>query len=199
MVFTASSKSGERGFSLPEVLVVGLLMGLVAIVVMGGTERLLEQSSTQALNQIVRGMVGHAAAQAVIGRTYVAVSFEQGAQGANARLYADGDGDGVTREDMGRGMDRPLGGPVVLHEGRAYLGLPDVVRTDPLGNPLTSQDPIRFGRGSILSFSPTGTSTPGSLYLRSSSGKEAWAFRVAGIDGRIRCYRWWKGSWSEAK
>lgn len=198
MVFTAT-KSGERGFSLPEVLAVATLMGLMAVVAVGSTERLFEQSSTQALGQVVRGLVASAAGRAVMERTYVAVAFEQGTQGANARLYADGDGDGVTRDDMGRGLDRPLGGPVVLREGRAYLGLPDAVKTDPLGNPLTRQDPIRFGRGSLLSFSPTGTSTPGSLYLRAASGKEAWAFRVAGIDGRIRCYRWWKGSWSEVK
>jgi len=194
-----ASKPGERGFSLPEVLVVAALLGLMAVVAVGSTERLFEQSSTQALNQVIHGLVAHAAGRAVMERTYVAVAFEQGAQGAYARLYADGDGDGVLREDIGRGVDRPVTGPVVLREGRAYLGLPDAVRTDPLGNPLTGQDPIRFGRGSILSFSPTGTSTPGSLYLRSVSGKEAWAFRVAGIDGRIRCYRWWKGSWSEVK
>ena len=194
-----TSQLNERGFSLPEALVVSALMGLMAVIAMGSTERLLEQSSTRALNQVVRGLVGHAACRAAMGRTYVAVAFEQGERGANARLYADGDGDGVTREDIGRGMDRPLGAPVFLREGRAYLGLPEAVKTDPAGNPLTSQDPIRFGRGSILSFSPVGTSTPGSLYLRSVSGKEAWAFRVAGIDGRIRAYRWWKGEWSEVK
>jgi prepilin-type N-terminal cleavage/methylation domain-containing protein len=194
-----TSQSVERGFSLPEILVVSFLLGLVALVVMGSTERLLEQSSTWSLNQVVRGLVGQAAGRAVMERTYIAVAFEEGEGGANARLYADGDGDGVTREDIGRGVDRPLGAPVFLHEGRAYLGLPEAVKTDPAGKVLTGRDPIRFGRGSILSFSPNGTSTPGSLYLRAMSGKEAWAFRVAGIDGRIRTYRWWKGSWSEVK
>jgi len=194
-----TSQMDERGFSLPETLVVSALMGIMALVAMGSTERLLEQSSTRALNQVIRGLVGQAACRAAMARTYVAIAFEEGEGGANARLYEDGDCDGVTREDIGRGMDRPLGAPVFLHEGRAYLGLPSAVKTDPAGNPLTGQDPIRFGRGSILSFSPTGTSTPGSLYLRAVSGKEAWAFRVAGIDGRIRTYRWWKGSWSEVK
>lgn len=191
--------SDERGFSLPETLVVSALMGLMAMVGMGSTERLMEQSSTRALNQVVRGLTGYAACRAAMERTYVAVAFEQGERGANARLYADGDGDGVTREDIERGMDRPLGAPVFLREGRAYLGLPEAVKTDPKGNTLNGQDPIRFGRSSMLSFSPLGTSTPGSLYLRSASGKEAWAFRVAGIDGRIRSYRWWKGKWSEVK
>jgi len=194
-----TSQSDERGFSLLETLVVSALMGLMALVVMGSTERLMEQSSTRALNQVVKGLVGQAACRAAMERIYIAVAFEEGEAGANARLYADGDGDGITREDIGRGMDRPLGAPVFLHEGRAYLGLPSAVKTDPAGNPLNGQDPIRFGRGSILSFSPVGTSTPGSLYLRAVSGKEAWAFRVAGIDGRIRTYRWWKGKWSEVK
>ena len=98
-----------------------------------------------------------------------------------------------------RGTDRPLGSPIYLREGHAYLGLPEAVRTDPSGAPIPDEDPVRFGRGDILSFSPTGTSTPGSLYLRDVSGGEAWAFRVAGLDGRIRCYRWWKGKWGEVK
>ncbi len=191
--------TGDRGFSLQETLVSSAILGLMAVVAMGSMGRILDQSSTQALRTAIQGLISEAGGRAVMERTYVAVAFDNTPRGAIGRLYADGDGDGVTREDIRRGTDRALGGAVVLREGRAFLGVPERVRTDPFGRPLDGQDPIRFGRGDILSVSPTFTSTPGTLYLRAATNNEAWAFRVAGIDGRIRVYRWWKGKWSEAK
>jgi hypothetical protein len=188
-----------RGYSLVEAVVMMFLMGLLSLVGIGSFTRLAAQSSTRALAQVVRSLVAESAARAVSGRAYVGIVFERGERGASARIVEDGDWDGVTHEDIARGTDRPLGSPIYLREGHAYLGLPDAVRTDPSGAPILDDDPVRFGRGDILSFSPTGTSTPGSLYLRDVSGKEAWAFRVAGLDGRIRCYRWWKGRWGEVK
>ena len=190
---------GSRGYSVPETLVASAILGLMAVVAMGTLERLCAQSSTQALNQVVRGLVGQAQCRAVTVRAYVGLAFESAAAGATGRIYEDGDGDGVTREDIQGGVDHPLTSPIVLREGWAFLGIPDGVKKDPLGNPVAEHDPVRFGRGDILSFSPTGTSTPGSLYLRDAHGTECWAFRVAGIDGRIRTYRWWKGKWSEVK
>jgi|WetSurMetagenome_2_1015567.scaffolds.fasta_scaffold25742_5 hypothetical protein len=190
---------GSRGYSLLEAVAVLFLTGLLGWVGIGSFTRLMAQSSTRSLAQVVRSLVVESATRAVSGRTYVGIVFERGERGATARIVEDGDWDGVTHEDMVRGTDRPLGSPIYLKEGNAYLGLPEAVRTDPSGARIPDDDPVRFGRGDILSFSPTGTSTPGSLYLRDVSGREAWAFRVAGLDGRIRCYRWWKGKWSEVK
>ncbi len=193
------SLKGSRGVSVPETLVASAILGLMAVVGMGTLERLCAQSSAQALNQTVRGLVGQAQCRAVAGRLYVGLAFESTADGAVGRIYEDGDGDGVTREDIQKGVDRPLTSRIPLRAGWAFLGVPEGVKKDPLGNPLAEPDPVRFGRGDILSFSPTGTSTPGSLYLRDAHGTECWAFRVAGIDGRVRTYRWWKGKWSEVK
>lgn len=193
------SLSDAPGYSLLEALAVLFLTGLLSLVGIGSFSRLASQSSTRTLAHVVRALVAESSTRAVSDRAYVGIVFERGERGATARIVEDGDWDGVTHEDMARGTDQPLGSPIYLREGMAYLGLPDAVRTDPSGAPISDDDPVRFGRGDILSFSPTGTSTPGSLYLRDVSGKEAWAFRVAGLDGRIRCYRWWKGKWSEVK
>jgi type II secretory pathway pseudopilin PulG len=193
------SLPGARGYSLLEALVVVFLTGLLSLVGIGSFSRLATQASTRALSQVVRSLMAESATRAVAGRSHVGIVFERGERGATARIVQDGDWDGVTHQDMARGTDRPLGSPIYLKEGMAYLGLPDAVRTDPSGAPISDGDPVRFGRGDILSFSPTGTSTPGSLYLRDISGEEAWAFRVTGLDGRIRCFRWWKGRWGEVK
>ncbi len=196
---SGASSATARGFSLLEVLATVSLMGLLSVVGIGSVSRLAAQSSTRALAQVVRGLVNESATRAVAGRAYVGIVFERDERGATAQLVEDGDWDGVTHEDMARGADRALGARTYLKEGRAYLGLPSGVTTDPTGARIPDDDPVRFGRGDILSFSPAGTSTPGSLYLRNTSGDEAWAFRVTGLDGRIRCYRWWRRRWSEVK
>jgi prepilin-type N-terminal cleavage/methylation domain-containing protein len=193
------SRGLESGFSLPETLVASAILGMIAVVGIGSFGRLCSQSSTQALGEVVRAMLARAQGQAIMGRTYTAVVFEPTERGAAVVICEDGDRDGVTREDIEQGTDRPLTSRIMLKEGWAYLGLPDAVKTDPMGRPLGSRDPIRFGRGDILSFGPNGTGTPGSLYLRDIRGTEAWAFRVAGIDGRVRLYRWWKGNWKEVR
>lgn len=196
---SGASSATAGGFSLLEALATVFLMGLLSMVGIGSVSRLAQQSSTRTLAQVVRSLVTESATRAVAGRAYVGIVFERDARGATAQLVEDGDWDGVTHEDMARGVDRSLGARVYLKEGHAFLGLPEGVRTDPAGGRIADDDPVRFGRGDILSFSPTGTSTPGSLYLRNTRGDEAWAFRVTGLDGRITCYRWWRGRWSEVK
>jgi type II secretory pathway pseudopilin PulG len=189
----------EGGFTLPEALVVLCVAGMLVLVTVGGMARAFEQASTRSLTTEIKSLIVEAQIRAVSRRTYVALVFEDTPRGATARLYADEDWDGVTREDIRRGADRPLGSAVLLKEERAFLGIPPEVTRDPVGQPLRSSDPVRFGRGAILSFSPTFTATPGSIYLRDFPGREAWAFRVAGVDGRLRVYRWWRGRWTEAK
>jgi hypothetical protein len=139
--------------------------------------------------------VAAASTRAIQEGRYVGIVFEDGPRGASGRLYADGDGDGILRDDIRRGVDRALGSAVVLRAERAYVGIPDGVTKDPMGKPLEGTDPVRFGRGEILSFSPVALATPGTLYLKETDDLEGWAFRVAGVDGRVRVFRWFEGKW----
>ena len=60
-------------------------------------------------------------------------------------------------------------------------------------------DPVRFGRGDILTFSPLGTASSGTLYLRASRSGEQYAVRVLGVTGRVRVLRFESaaGTWIE--
>lgn len=194
-----SNPRNSHGFSLIEALAVLCIAGILVLVTVGGAARVLEQSSTRSLSTVIRGLVIEAQTRAVAARAHVALVFEDTPRGATARIYADGDLDGVTREDIRKGVDRPLGPALLLKEDRAFLGIPPDVTRDPMGNRLSSSDPVRFGRSAMLSFSPNFTATPGSVYFRDFPGKEAWAFRVAGVDGRVRVYRWWRGRWADAR
>jgi hypothetical protein len=52
-----------------------------------------------------------------------------------------------------------------------------------------SADPVRFGTGDIASFSPTGSSSAGTLFLRTRRGRQ-YAVRVSNITGRTRVLRY---------
>ena len=105
-------------------------------------------------------------------------------------LYRDGDGDGVLTADILSGDD-----PEVLPRTRlAHLGRqirfgfpPGRAPRDP-GNPrrrLTGlDDPIRFNRSDIASFSALGTATPGTVYVTDGQ-RHLSAARVTGRTGRI--------------
>lgn len=185
----------ERGMSLPEVLAVLAVLAILGMVSVGVAGRIIEQASGRSLVTTFKALVAAACTRAIQERRYVGIVFEDGPRGATGRLYADGDGDGILREDIRGGVDRPLGSAVVLRAERAYVGIPDGATKDPMGKPLGGTDPVRFGRGEILSFSPLALATPGSLYLTESDGREGWAFRVAGVDGRVRVFRWFDGKW----
>lgn len=190
------NRRGERGASLLEGSLAALMVGMAVVTGAGAAGRLQDQAASRALAQQVKALASEAAFRAVAERTHVGLVFRQGAEGVWARLYRDEDGDGVSAEDIRRGVDRPLARPLLLREAGARTAIPEAVTVDPAGRPLSPGDPVRFGRGETLSFGPLGTATPGTLYLASRDGKEVYAFRTAGLDGRVRVYRWFRGRWS---
>ncbi len=114
-------------------------------------------------------------------------------------IYVDGDGDGVRADDIAAGRDPLLRGPSVLgalYEGIDF-GLLDVAIPEvPPGNGALAPhaDPVRFGRSDIVTFTPLGTSSSGTLYV--SDGRDAViAIVVYGATGRIRTWRFDRDSW----
>ena len=193
------ASASERGMTIMEGLAALALCSMVAVVTAGVFGRMTQQSSTRALATTFQALLAEATTRAVMERDTVSIVFEEDEQGCYGRLYRDGDFDGVNREDIASGVDRPISAAIYLRAGFAFAGLPPAVRTDPLGDPIGGSDGARFGRGDILSFTPLGNATPGSLYLRDLSGQEAWAFRVAGLGGRVRTFHWLKGHWKQVR
>ncbi|MGC8722814.1 MAG: pilus assembly FimT family protein [Acidobacteriota bacterium] len=194
---TRASRRGEGGMSFADVLVTAAILGLCTITAAEALGRQLERSALKGLATTFHALVVEASSTAVIRRRNTGLLFRRGPSGVTAQLYVDGDRDGLSLSDIRDGTDRAISSPIPLGQGAAEPGLPSGLERDPFGKSLTGQDPIRFGPADLLSFTPHGTATPGTLYARDASGQEGWAFRVAGIDGRVRVYRWWRGSWTE--
>jgi hypothetical protein len=55
---------------------------------------------------------------------------------------------------------------------------------------------VRFGSADLISFSPLGSCTSGSLFLRSRAGAQ-YIVRVAGGTGRVRVLMHETGGWKQ--
>ena len=103
-------------------------------------------------------------------------------------MYADGDG--VLTKDINAGVDPAVTPAIRLSQLGRGLGLgfpPGPPPPDPSSPQrlLSGTDPIRFNQSDLASFSPLGTSTPGSLYL-TDGGKRLAVVRVTNKTGRVR-------------
>jgi type II secretion system GspH-like protein len=112
----------------------------------------------------------------------VAIRFETDARGVMFSTYKDGNHNGVRTRDIELGIDRQIEQPVRLFE--QFPGVDFGLVLDDV-----SQDPIQIGNTSLLTFTPVGTATSGSLYVRGRDGSQ-YAVRVLGATGRTRLQRY---------
>jgi hypothetical protein len=177
----------RTGYSALELMVcVSLAMLAVAV----GTPALLASREAVladgAADYIARELHG-ARMEALKRQASVAVRFEADGDDFQMATYVDGNGNGVRAADIGSGDDPLVRPRRLLREqfpGVAFgfdAGVPDADGGDTSSNP----DPIRVGRSRMLSFSPTGTCSSGTVYLH-GRGAHQLAVRVVGGTGRIR-------------
>jgi type II secretory pathway pseudopilin PulG len=129
--------------------------------------------------------------QAVQRSVRVGIYFTPGDHGVQYATYADGDSDGVSAADIRRGVDQRLTPDERLGDlfpGVAFA-LPDDVPDVGATRGGAGRDPVRIGRSRILTFTPIGTATSGTLYVR-GRGAVQLAVRVLGATGRTRLLRY---------
>jgi prepilin-type N-terminal cleavage/methylation domain-containing protein len=180
-----------RGVTLLELLVVLVVLGLVAAASAGPIrEGLARARHRSAAVELARRMTA-ARWRAVARGVSVGLRFEPDGRGWRVATYQDGDGDGIRSADIAAGRDRAIGDAFHPDEGRpgVQFGLPPgppIPRVPPSRGWLRGgEDPIRFGRSDIVSFSPLGNVTPGTVYLTDPQGRLA-AVVVFGATARIR-------------
>ena len=178
----------QKGVTLMEVVLaaalVSVLLGLSLPALTAGRDgaRLLGAARHLA------SRVAWARAAAVRRGTTVGLRFTRDARGYLVRVYVDGNANGVRQADIARGVDEPLGPGFRIGDGHPGVRLGRVAAVPPLGSERpadTGSDPVRLGGGDVLTVTPLGTATSGTIYLRSRGGRQA-AVRVLGATGRVR-------------
>ena len=126
--------------------------------------------------------LGLARSQAVARGAAVGLRFDQAPEGFTFSVFQDGNGNGIRTADIDAGIDVPIEPVTSLFE--RFPGV-DIGLTP--NSPGT--DPVQLGRTNLLTFTPMGTATAGSIYIRDREGTQ-WAVRVLGATGRTRVLRY---------
>ena len=190
----------QRGYSLVELLLVLAIVGIVAGISVPQILATLDDNRTSAAARYVSARIQRTRMEAINRSTAVAVQFLQGTDGYSFAVYADENGDGVRTQDIRDAVDLQIG--AVDHLSNNFSGvefglLAGLPAVDAGGVP-PGTDPIKLGASNILSYSPQGTSSSGSLYLR-GRGHTQYVVRVFGDTGRVRILKFnpvirqWKG------
>ncbi len=186
--------AGERGFTLLELLLATAVLALLASLAVPPLRQQIAQHRVRLAAAEVAAALWTARAGAVRHGVAIAVHFDDDeAAGAQFRLYADGDGDGVRTADRQDGTDPQIQRPArLLHVGSGVrFGFPDALEPRSFtGSGVLDRldDPVRFGRSDLASFSPFGTASPGSVFL--TDGYHLFAVRVHNRTGKIQIVRY---------
>lgn len=178
------------GFSLLELLcIASLVIVLAGIAVPLGSQALDDAQATAAARYLA-GRFYWARMEAVKRSSHTGYRFVQ--QGADYVFgaYVDGNRNGILSRDIASGIDRALGAldRLANHFPHASFSvLPGVTPIEPGEVLQPGSDPIRFGRSSLVSFSPDGSGTAGTVYV--GGRRSQLAVRVLGVTGRIRVLR----------
>ncbi len=166
-----------RGFTLVELLFsLGLFLVLSAIAVPAVLAG-LDRSRARAAARFLSARMALARSQAVARSEAVALRFVEDAGTTSLTAYADGNGNGVRSRDIESGDDPLLDAPVRLSDL-----FPGVVISS-----------LTIGTSGLVSFTPGGTATSGTIFIRGRDGTE-FAVRVFGATGRTRVLRYDSGA-----
>ncbi len=184
----------EKGQTLVELVVSFVLVVLGATIAVPLLSGCVRSAALRGVTNRVRCQMLRARAEAMRTGRSTALVFDPGpGLGWSCTIVMDGDGDGVRREDLESGRDFPLETVLQMDENKACLGIlahipvPDPSGQGWLGGDLG--DPVRAGSGNIMTFTPDGTSTSGTLYF-SDGQSHMRALRVYGITARVRGLAW---------
>jgi len=128
-----------------------------------------------------------------------AVRFRQTGVGYEFAVYVDGNRNGVRADDIVAGRDPQVHAPRRLPDafpGVDFGAVPGLPAVDASGSP-PGADPIRLGAADMATFTPLGTATTGSLYVRGKHDVQ-YVVRVFGETGKTRLLKFnrWSGTWN---
>jgi Tfp pilus assembly protein FimT len=178
----------SHGYTVIELL---FAAGAIAVLTAAAIPQLtagVERSRTAGAARYLASRLALARAQAVARSANVAVMLTAAEGTFIAATYADGNGDGVRTRDIAVGVDPMVGVSVRLSNLFPHVALF-------LNDPATTST---FDTTALMSFSPLGTASSRTLYLRGRDGSQ-YAVRVLGATGRMRVLRFVvnSGAWVE--
>jgi len=137
--------------------------------------------------------------RAVVESRHYGVMFEETPEGWSWTVYRDGTGNGIRSRDIRDGREERVEGPWLVSSRWPGVNLRTPPGEKPKGPPpsrsdLSNGDPVRFGSSDLVSFTPLGTSSSGTLYL--GTGDRYWAVVLYGPSVRVRLWERMPAGWT---
>ncbi len=183
-----------RGLTLVEILVVLALLAIATLIALPATGTLRERGRTEAGAREMALLLQADRWKAVAVRRSRGLWFERRGESWIWWEVEDGNGNGLRTAEVRDGTDRILSGPHRLEDlvPEVTLGFPpggpfpEIPPTP--GNIADTMDPIQFGRSDVVSFSPTGSASSGTLYV-TDRRRGLGAVVLFGPTARVRVWR----------
>ena len=193
-----SGYSTDTGMSLVEAVLVLVVSMIVIVATIPDLAEIRGAAALRKATSQLKGLLFRCRAYAILNSRATAVVFENRDDGSwRCFIAVDGDGDGIRTRDIHGFIDPVVGEVLHLDGGGAGLGImrnefvPDPSGRGRLRGDL--DDPVRAGRGNIITFTPRSTATPASIYLTDHRSRMR-VLRVYGGTGRV-ISRVWRSGW----
>jgi len=193
-----SGGSTNIGMSLVEAVLMLAVLSIVVVATLPDLAEIRRAAALRAATSQLKGLFFRCRAYAILNSRATAVVFEHRDDGSwRCFIAVDGDGDGIRTRDIHALIDPVVGEILHLDGGGAGLGiLQHEFVPDPSGRGRLRgnlDDPVRAGRGNIITFTPRSTATPASIYLTDYRARMR-VLRVYGGTGRV-ISRVWRSGW----
>lgn len=190
----ACGSGAGAGFTLIELLLfVAISATLLAIAVPLATSALDDMRTAMAARYLA-GRILAARLDALQRSTCVGFRFEPSSSDYLFSTYTDGNQNGIRTTDIASGVD-PIdatGERLADRFASVRFGLAAAVPDLDGVRQMTDTDGVRIGSPKILTLSPDGTASSGTVYLRGARAQ--YAVRVLGATGRTRVFHYQRGA-----
>jgi len=186
--------TASKGYTLAELLAVLAIVAMAVAVALPAAAMLRDGGRAAAGARTMATLLSAQRFKSVAGHRARGLQFRKVGGGWAWREVLDGNGNGLRTAEITRGVD-----PVVSPDEVMEHLVPSVTLGFPPGGPYpeappgtdlltVADDPVRFGRSDLVSFSPVGAASSGTIYL--TDGRSGlFAVVLFGPTARLRVWR----------
>jgi len=186
--------TASKGYTLAELLAVLAIVAMAVAVALPAAALLRDGGRAAAGARTMATLLSAQRWKSVAGHRVRGLQFRRVGSGWSWREVADGNGNGLRTAEITLGVD-----PVVSDDATLERLVEHVTLGFPPGGPYpeappgtellaAGDDPVRFGRSDLVSFSPVGAASSGTLYV-TDGHRALFAVVMLGPTARLRVWR----------
>jgi prepilin-type N-terminal cleavage/methylation domain-containing protein len=187
--------AASKGYTLVELVAVLAILAMAVAVALPAAAMLRDGGRAAAGARTMATLLSSQRWKSVAGHRVRGLQFRNGASGWSWREVADGNGNGLRTAEIARGVDPVLtpddalgrrvdGVTIGIPPGGPYPEAPPGTETLSAGD-----DPVRFGRSTLVSFGPEGSASSGTIYV-TDGRRGLFAVVLYGPTARLRVWRY---------